>query len=420
MCPHGVACAGEDPFGAFFRPHSFNWPRLRVHLCTMATKTITLKRTIQAPADQIYRAFTNATALREWFCDGAMIQPRVGGRLYCQWHTGDALMGKFTALTPNKKVAFTLRADEAGDHSACTVTIGGKGDESTLTLEDASDSKEWAKTAAEVEKGWNTALDNLKSVLEAGVDLRFANRPMLGISGIEEHQGEEGVRIDGTVEGMGARAAGLAKGDVILSIGGSKLRSPADLSVALSAHKAKDAVKVAFRRNGKAQTAVVTLSARAMPEVPATAELLAEIVARKYTEVNRDLTQAFKGVSEEKAARAPAPGEWSARHVLAHLIEGERGIHHWITCMIASQEPWQDDWQGNMRIRLDAIINGFPTIQALLTELKRNEAETVALLNALPDEFVARKGSYARLAREMLNWPDHTREHLDQIKAAVR
>jgi membrane-associated protease RseP (regulator of RpoE activity) len=289
-----------------------------------------------------------------------------------------------------------------------------------LTLEDAGDSKEWAKTVAGVEKGWNTALDNLKSVLETGVDLRFANRPMLGINGFDPSSDGDGVRIDGTVDGMGAQAAGLQAGDVIQSIGSTRAQQNGDVIAALAGRKAGDAVKVVFVRGGKKLSTTVTLSARPMPEVPATAELLAEIVARKYTEVNRDLTQAFKGVSEEKAARAPAPGAWSARHVLAHLIEGERGIHHWITCMIASQEPWQDNRQGNLRIRLDAIINGFPTIQALLTELKRNEAETVALLNALPDEFVARKGSYARLAREMLNWPDHTREHLDQIKAAVR
>jgi hypothetical protein len=73
-----------------------------------------------------------------------------------------------------------------------------------------------------------------------------------------------------------------------------------------------------------------------------------------------------------------------------------------------------------LRVRLDAVINGFPTIQALLTELKRNEAETVALLNALPDEFIARKGSYYRLAMRMLNWPDHARAHLSQITAAVK
>jgi hypothetical protein len=243
---------------------------------------------------------------------------------------------------------------------------------------------------------------------------------MLGLDGFEHRPGDEGVRIGGTMAGKGARAAGLQRDDVILSIGSKKTVVPVDILAALNGHKAGEKIKVSYKRGAKVANTVVTLSPRSMPDIPATAEALAEIVARKYTEVNRDLTQAFKGVSEEKAARAPAPGEWSARHILAHLIENERNLHTWLTDVIAGNEPWQDGPTGNLRVRLDAIINGFPTIQALLTELKRNEAETVALLNALPDEFVARKGSYARVAREMLSWPDHTRDHLEQIKGAVR
>ena len=349
-----------------------------------------------------------------------MVQSRVGGRLYCQWNDGSALMGTYTALVPDKKVAFTLRSDVPGDYSTCTVTLAEKGGITALTLTDESDSKEWAKTLAELENGWNDTLDNLQSVLETGVDRRYANRPMLGLDGFEHKLGDEGVRIGGMMETMGAHAAGLQKNDIILSIGGKKTQTTTDVPTALNGHKAGDKVKVAFKRDGKPMNAVVTLSAREMPDMPATAELLAEVVARKYTEVNRDLTQAFKGISDERAARRPAPGEWSALHVLAHLIKGERYMHHWMTTLIAAQEPWQDEDEGNLQIRIDSIINGFPTIQALLTELKRNEAETVALLNALPDSFVARKGSFHRLSREMLAWPDHTREHLDQIKTAVR
>ena len=76
----------------------------------------------------------------------------------------------------------------------------------TLTLEDASDSKDWAKMAGEIEKGWNEGLDNLKSVLEMGIDLRFVNRPMLGLDGFEHRPGDEGVRIGG--EGPRADKAG--------------------------------------------------------------------------------------------------------------------------------------------------------------------------------------------------------------------
>jgi uncharacterized protein YndB with AHSA1/START domain len=386
----------------------------------MATKTLTLKRNINAPAEHVYRAFTNSTALREWFCDAAMTQPRVGGRLYCQWANGEALMGRYTALAAEKKVAFTLRSDEPDDTSEVTVTIAEKAGVSAITLTDSRESKALAARAEMIEQGWNEALDNLQSVLETGLDQRLATRPVLGIEIDAPKAGDEGIRVAGTSEGSGAREAGIGKGDVVLSIGKMATPDMTALTAALSANKAGDKVKVTVLRDGKKTPMTVTLGARALEPVPATAEALAEIVARKYTDVNRDLTQAFKGVSEEKAARAPAPGEWSARHILAHLIAGERHINHWITTVIAGQEPWQDDWEGNLRIRLDAVINGFPTIQALLTELKRNEAETVAMLNALPDAFVARKGSYDRVARTMLTWPDHTREHLEQIRNSVR
>jgi uncharacterized protein YndB with AHSA1/START domain len=55
----------------------------------MPSKTLTIKRAIDAPAEEIYRAFTNSQALREWFCDIAFVQPREGGRLLCAWNTGD-------------------------------------------------------------------------------------------------------------------------------------------------------------------------------------------------------------------------------------------------------------------------------------------------------------------------------------------
>jgi len=386
----------------------------------MASKTLSVRRTINAPAEHVYRAFTNAASLREWFCDAAMAQPRVGGRFYCQWDDGRALMGKYTALVPEKKVALDLRSDQDGDYSQCLVVLSSREGVTSLQLTDSSDGKRWIKTMDEVEAGWNEALDNLKSVLETGVDQRLVRQPTLGVEIDEPKPGDEGVRLAGTSEGLGAHAAGLQAGDVILSVDGKKTPSWSAVGLALNGHAAGDKVKVVFRRNGKTMNATVTLSPRSMPEVPATAEVLAEVVARKYTEVNRDLTQAFKGVSEERAARVPAPGEWSARHVLAHLIAEERNLHTWLTDVIAGNEPWYGGTTGNLRIRLDAVINGFPTVQALLTELKRNEAETVALLNALPDEFVARKGSYYRLATRMLIWPDHAREHLDQIIAAVR
>ncbi len=387
----------------------------------MASKTFTLKRSVCASPALVYMSFTNATALREWFCDLALVQPFVGGRIYCQWDDGSALMGRYVALTPLKKVAFVLRGDEDGSEVAVTAALAEKDNCTALTLTLSGEGRANSKHLAQEEARWNAALDNLVSVLETGVDQRAAARPSLGLdvssNGIAA---EEGVRVVAIHPNSPASEAGIQVGDVLLSLGNTRMVNEQSLSAALQQRKVGDKLKVDIARNGHRFNAAITLGS-AVLDVPRDHEVLAEIVARKYTEVNRDLTQALKNVSDERAARVPLGGRWSVRHVLAHLIEGERYIHHWITCLINAEEPLQDyRYSPTLRERLDAVINGFPTVQALLTELKRNEAETVALLNALPAGFLARKASARRLAETMLVWPDHAREHIEEIRRLLK
>ena len=77
---------------------------------------------------------------------------------------------------------------------------------------------EWQRPIQESREGWTQGLENLASVMETGQDLRIIRRPMLGVMlsdftpEIARQLGvpvSEGVRIDGTLEGMGARKAGL-------------------------------------------------------------------------------------------------------------------------------------------------------------------------------------------------------------------
>ena len=68
---------------------------------------LTFEQTVQAPIDQVYRAFTNATALREWLCDTATVDARPGGRVYLAWISNYFAAGVYTQLEPNALVAFT-------------------------------------------------------------------------------------------------------------------------------------------------------------------------------------------------------------------------------------------------------------------------------------------------------------------------
>ena len=391
----------------------------------MPTKTITIKRSVAASAAEVYRAFTNATGLREWFCDSAQTQVRVGGRVFFGWQDGNALVGKFAKLTPNKKIVMDIRASEASngegdtDRSQLTVTLSERNGKTTITLLDCSDGRDWLAISHAIEHGWNDSLDNLKSVLETGIDLRISEKPMLGIS-FAAQQGK-GVTLDSVVAGMAAQQAGLQKGDTILALEDHKTDDFAALDVALKMHKAGDTITVTYLRTGKKHRAPLTLSKRPMPENrPTTAEALAAVVQQLYEHNHKALKAILKGANETQVARAPSAGEWSAKQVLAHLILNERYVHWWLGTLIGSQEAVQDEWEGNISPTIDALVEAQETLKALFNALTVDRRTTVALLRRLPPELVARKGSFTRIATNMLDgWGLHGDEHLEQIKAAL-
>ena len=69
----------------------------------------------------------------------------------------------------------------------------------------------------------------------------------------------EGFYIDEIESGYGADLAGLARGDIIKSIDGFKINRFSDLSGYLSSKRPGDKVKVKFVRDGKLETAEITL-----------------------------------------------------------------------------------------------------------------------------------------------------------------
>jgi hypothetical protein len=55
----------------------------------------------------------------------------------------------------------------------------------------------------------------------------------------------------------------------------------------------------------------------------------------------------------------------------------------------------------------------------MLAAYRHLEEQTVALIAGLPDDFVARKGSYWRLAYGYTQARQHYEEHFVQIRAAL-
>jgi uncharacterized protein YndB with AHSA1/START domain len=392
-------------------------------------QTLSFQRTIAAPPAELYRALTRSTHLREWLCDSAQSLVRANGHLFLAWNDGYTASGRYTTLVPGEEIGFTWQGqgDPAASQVHITITPANGG--SQLSLEHSNIPE--GPAVAEMQRGWESSLENLQSVMETGDDLRLVRRPMLGVfigeftPAIAEKLGvpvQEGVRLEGTAEGLGARAAGLQPDDVIVAIAGRTVTDWPSLTSTLQTHRAGDRVQVEYYRGGEKMSTVMELSARRLPTVPDTAQELAGTIGRNYARSDAALDDLIASVSEEEADHRPAAEEWSVKEVLAHLIAGERENHTWIADMFMGAERLSDDYDNttNIQPRLQGIIAVYPTLPELVAELKRSEQETVATIAHLSADFAARKSSYVRLGRQILSADEgHAQTHFEQIQAAI-
>jgi len=392
--------------------------------------SINLTREVAASPADVYRAFTNSAARREWLSDGAELDARVGGHMFIWWNDGNAVTGWYSMLEPDQKIGFSWRDQDGRDAMQVLITLAGQGDKTQITIDhtgiQGEEGDDLEGRIRVLSGGWEYGLEVLQSVLEMGEDIRTTRRPMMGISGMEEITHEtsakeglavtHGIRIDGTVTGMGAERAGLQKGDIITRMDGQEIRGGGALMGVLQRRRAGDTIEVEFYRGNEQCVAPMELSKRPIPDVPADPQELARRVEALYAEVNGELDKIVDGVGEEQASHHPAEGEWSAKETVAHLINNERDGHNWLASMIWGQElNVQAD---NETTRVKAMVAGYGTLEALLEELKRNQAVSVAMLANLPPEFVARRGSYTRVGIGALTGV-HVSDHLEQIRAAI-
>lgn len=395
------------------------------------TQTLTIKRTIARPIHEIYQAFTRTPLVRTWLCDAAQVDTSKGGRIFLHWNVGYTVVGQFTANDPNKKIAFTWHGDSDPGPSTIKVTFKEKAGHTTVTLAHTlGTGKVWQPTADGFTSEWPNKLENLQSVMETGEDLRIIRRPMLGIAGFSELTAEtaaklgvpvkQGIRIGGTVEGFGAHAAGLRADDVVVQMGKTKTTKFAHIDSALGQHRAGDTLPVTFYRGPDKKVVPMTLSRRPLPALPATAAELASQLIENDAKDLAALTELFKGTPEEHAAHRPAPEEWSAKEVLAHLLISERGNAEYASEMLVAAERWYDNFDNEINVYPAALIATYPTSAALLEAIRLAQAETHAFCAALTPAALANKNFYWRFCFSLFAGPSHIATHLDQIRAALQ
>ncbi|MCB9133952.1 MAG: SRPBCC domain-containing protein [Anaerolineales bacterium] len=388
----------------------------------MSTQTLTFTQEIQAPPTQVYRAFTNAAALQEWFGDVVEAEPREGGRMYVWWNQGYFTAGQFSHLEENHALAFSWHGlgEPAPTNVRILLTPHGDGTLITLHHEQVP-----ADEVAGYNQNWPPSLENLKSVLETGIDKRLYDRPMLGffIGGLVDENLKNrlglpistGMHVAGVIDGMGAQKSGLKGEDVIFSVDGVEITSFDSIRSILGNHKGGDVVEAVVYRGPEKVILSVELSKRPIPAFPAPPADLAREGHAVYAEVLPKLNELLADVTEEEARHKASPGEWSIKEVLGHLLIGER----W------SQFSWSLIQEGNKfpnfpgQPLVSALAETY-TLPELLTELRQSAHVQMAQIAALPESFVAQKGTYFLTANDFAQGVrNHFAQHTAQIQTAL-
>ena len=392
---------------------------------------IKLEKYIQAAPAEVFLYFTNSTALRDWFCDVATTDPRVGGRMYLWWNGDYYTSGEFLKLKQNELVSFSWFG--RGEPHATQVDVSLKKKKAGTLLKLAhrklGGNSKWGEIGKGYKKEWAKALENLTSVLENGADLRITTRPMLGIytdefnAGIAQKLGvpiTQGLRLSGVIEGLGAQKAGLISDDVITSLDGHEITGAATFSLYMKNKKAEDKVEVTFYRCAEKKTTSMTLFGRPIPPTPISGLELSKQVEPVYKQYESEIELLLIAASEEVCAKKPAPAEWSANEVLAHLIHSELGWQNVMTEIMGGHESMYDDWGGNIQAHIDGTVATFTTKAELFNELKNHDAETLNMLIHIPSDFITHKGKFWKLAFQANQNSYHLQSHLEQMRSAIQ
>ncbi|HKP52850.1 MAG TPA: SRPBCC domain-containing protein [Chloroflexia bacterium] len=388
-------------------------------------RAITARRMVEASSTELFRAFTNTGALRDWLSNGAQVEVRKGGRISLWWNDGYYTSGTFSEVKPGESLTFTWQGPgEPASEVRVSLTSRDGGTDVEVTHDGVGSSE----LAEKMGRLWEEGLENLQSMVETGDDLRFTRRPMFGLNAADEMTPEiaekigvpvtEGLRLGGLVPGMGAEAAGFQKDDVIVAMGDRDVMNFQTFVAAIEPHRAGDRVPVTFYRGHEKRTVEMELSARPMPEVPATVEAMVEGARQMYATLDKELDELLEGVADEDAERSPSSGEWSAKMVLAHLIGSERDTQVWMAAMTEDFDLEQP-FHSNSTERLQAMVSVYSPLPVLVEELKRSEAVTVALASSLSDVTAGHKHWFKPLATWLTTLQDHHREHFGEIKKLI-
>ncbi len=147
-----------------------------------------------------------------------------------------------------------------------------------------------------------------------------------------------------------------------------------------------------------------------------------EDLLRRYEDGVNAIENAVRGLSQEVLDRAPQPGKWSIRQLLAHVADADLVIA--VRIRFVAAEPGsplkgfdQDKWANGLGYAQ------MPAEQSLAL-LRAVRQQTATMLRTLPDSAWNQVGrheergelSLAKLLQEVVNHAEHHAERIHQLR----
>ncbi len=393
---------------------------------TTSAHKITAKVSIPAPVAQIYYLVSTRSGWLDWFANKGY--GKVGPQGVLQMYhpkLGSHLAFVFQELVQDEHVRFNTLDTETLETSEVQIDLAADGGLTILTVTQTGLDDEEATRWQAI---WQESIDSLKEIIETGKDPRMWNRPFLGVT-VEDWLSpesaaerslaiESGMLLNNVFEGKGAEQAGIQGGDVILWLAGIEIVDYESLLKVYKDHQAGATIPVVYWHKGEQFESELTLSSFPVPEVPATTQDLADILAAFFHKANKKIDHLLAGQSEAQTGYRPAAGEWSAKEVVAHLIASESDSLVWLGSYIAGRECYP--YTSGVPARIKMITSMHPTMKALLKKLTQTQNELVAMVREIPAEMSGRKTSMIRLAFAYgFDISLHYRDHLNQLKETL-
>ncbi len=374
-----------------------------------------LETIVRHPPIALWHAVTKPEHLFYWFGDAGEIDLRVGGAFIVHSTFGIRLDTTVERLVEGRRLV--LRPTRRGDDARIEFDL--------VKLSGAETRVCVADPDSENEEPWRSALENLRSVWERGVDLREARIAVMGIGPRDIPQAERpirgvpagiGVCLGSVLPGGSAEKAGLKPGDIVISFDGGTVRNGQDLVSLIRRHRPGDVVSCDAVRDGAPISASVTLGSRTgRGEPPPHPDRLVGSLRKAVLESDAKLERAVDGLSDGDAYRPERPGAWSVAQVLAHLSITERMLQCWLDEAARGERAAIDDASCTNPGRIAGVLDGRPTVRELLQRVFRDEVETIALIVHVPESVVSFKPRWGRVAFTALDFHSHSEEHLGQI-----